>query len=166
MGYGEYMIKYSVKTGSPEETEAVGFELARKMCTEWLGNRFIALYGDLGVGKTAFVRGAARFLAPGAVVTSPTYSIVNEYNPTDEVGTEISSGASNKATLFHFDMYRITDEDSLDSIDFDSYFMRGAFIITEWSENIEFALPDNYVKVKIERVSENERLISVDEIKN
>ncbi len=134
-------------TASPEETEAVGFEvaeLARKV-------GFIALYGDLGAGKTAFVRGVAKRVAPGAAVSSPTYSIVNEYSPAGE----------KRPTLFHFDMYRITGEDSLCSIDFDAYFERGALMVTEWSENIGFALPECYVRVEIEKLGENERKITV-----
>ncbi len=134
-------------TASPEETEAVGYEtaeLAREV-------GFIALYGDLGAGKTAFVRGVAKRIAPGAPVSSPTYSIVNEYSPAGE----------RRPTLFHFDMYRITDEDSLYSIDFDAYFERGALMVTEWSENIGFALPERYIKAEIEKLGENERKITV-----
>ena len=134
-------------TASPAETEAVGAEVAE--LAENIG--FIALYGDLGAGKTAFVRGVAKKAAPGAMVSSPTYSIVNEYSPAGE----------KKPTLFHFDLYRITDEDSLYSIDFDSYFERGALMVTEWSENIGFALPERYIKAEIEKLGENERKITV-----
>jgi len=66
--------------------------------------------------------------------------------------------------LFHFDMYRIQSEDDLDSIDFDSYFLRGALIVCEWSESIEFALPDRYLRVDIEKTDENSRVISVREV--
>ena len=141
------MEKFSRITVTPEETERVGYEVA-ELARE-VG--FIALYGDLGAGKTAFVRGVAKNLAPGAAVSSPTYSIVNEYSPT----------GSKKPTLFHFDMYRITDEDSLYSIDFDAYFERGALMVTEWSENICFALPERYIKAEIEKLGENERKITV-----
>ncbi len=134
-------------TATPDETERVGYEVA-ELARE-VG--FIALYGDLGAGKTAFVRGVARRVAPGAAVSSPTYSIVNEYSPE---GTR-------RPTLFHFDMYRITDEDSLYSIDFDAYFERGALMVTEWSENIGFALPERYIKAEIEKLGENERRITV-----
>ena len=134
-------------TASPEETEAVGFEVA-ELARE-VG--FIALYGDLGAGKTAFVRGVAKRVAPGAAVSSPTYSIVNEYSPAGE----------RRPTLFHFDMYRICDEDSLYSIDFDAYFERGALMVTEWSENIGFALPESYVRVEIEKLGDNDRKITV-----
>lgn len=146
------MIDYIVKTTSPEETEDAGRELA-KLCA-WEKSGFIALYGEMGAGKTAFVRGIASFAAPGAVVTSPTYSIVNEYTP----------GGANRPTLFHFDMYRVSGWDDLDSIDFESYFLRGALIVTEWSENIEFALPERYVRADIEKIGDCARCITVKEI--
>lgn len=146
------MIDYKTETCSPEQTEDAGRELAR-ICTE---NKisFVAMYGDLGAGKTAFVRGIASRIADGACVTSPTYSIVNEYSPS----------GSDAPTLFHFDMYRITDSDDLDSIDFDSYFTRGALIVTEWSENIDFALPAHYLEVRMEKLDESKRSISVKEV--
>jgi tRNA threonylcarbamoyladenosine biosynthesis protein TsaE len=147
------MTEYNVKTYSADETEKAGYELARLVKSEGALN-FIAMYGDLGAGKTAFTRGVAEYVAPGAAVTSPTYSIVNEYTPE----------GGKRPTLFHFDMYRISDEDGLDSIDFDNYFTRGALIITEWSENIGFALPEHYVKVVIDKISDTERLISIKEI--
>ena len=134
-------------TATPEQTEEVGFEVA-ELARE-VG--FIALYGDLGAGKTAFVRGVAKKVAPGAAVSSPTYSIVNEYSPAGE----------RKPTLFHFDMYRITDEDSLYSIDFDAYFERGALMVTEWSENIEDALEDAIV-ITIHKTGETSRRIEIE----
>ena len=99
---------------------------------------------DLGAGKTAFTRGFASVIAPEAAVCSPTYAIVNEY--------------TGKSPLFHFDMYRIEDEDSLDSIGFYDYFGRGV-IITEWSENIPYALPEHYIKVTIEKRGDDARRI-------
>ena len=146
------MTDYIRITHSPEETETVGYELAELMKTGTVN--FIAMYGDLGAGKTAFVRGVAKSRALGAAVTSPTYSIVNEYAPMG--GT--------RPTLFHFDMYRVGDWDDLDSIDFESYFTRGALIVTEWSENIGFALPQNYIRVDIEKLDENSRRISISEV--
>ncbi|MBO7149023.1 MAG: tRNA (adenosine(37)-N6)-threonylcarbamoyltransferase complex ATPase subunit type 1 TsaE [Clostridia bacterium] len=145
-------MDYTITTHTVEETEEAGKELAL-LCLQ-KGERFVAMYGDLGAGKTAFVRGVASQLASGAPVTSPTYSIVNEYSP---------SGLS-KPTLFHFDMYRVSDWDDLDSIDFDLYFTRDALIITEWSENIEFALPSHHIRVDIEKIDENSRRISVKEV--
>ncbi|MBE6613056.1 MAG: tRNA (adenosine(37)-N6)-threonylcarbamoyltransferase complex ATPase subunit type 1 TsaE [Ruminococcaceae bacterium] len=134
-------------TACADETELVGAELARYV----MENReeFVALYGDLGAGKTAFTRGFASVIAPDAAVCSPTYTIVNEYE--------------GKIPLFHFDMYRIEDEDSLDSIGFYDYFGRG-IIITEWSENIPYALPDTYIKVTIEKLGDDARRIIAEKL--
>ena len=136
------MLIFDKITACADETELVGAELAKYVLDS--GERFVALYGDLGAGKTAFTRGFASVIVPDADVCSPTYTIVNEYE--------------GKTPLFHFDMYRIEDEDSLESIGFYDYFNRG-IIITEWSENIPFALPDTYVKVVITKLGDNERRI-------
>lgn len=146
------MTEYKRITRSSDETESLGREIARAASENNIS--FIAMYGGLGAGKTAFVRGMADFLAPGASVSSPTYSIVNEIYPVD----------SDKPVLFHFDMYRIETWDDLDSIDFDSYFLRGALIVCEWSENIEYALPEHYLRVDIEKINESSRSISVREV--
>ena len=102
---------------------------------------FVAMYGDLGVGKTAFVRGLARVLAPTATVKSPTYTVVNEY-------------MGNGCKLFHFDVYRIEDDDDLYSIGFYDYIKKG-ISVCEWSENIPYAIPEDAYKVSIERVPED-----------
>ena len=126
-------------TNSPEETEAFGAEVARYMTEDASAPRFIALYGDLGVGKTAFVRGLASVIAPNSIVRSPTFALVNEYR-------------ASKSSLFHFDMYRIEDEDELYSIGFYDYLDRGICVV-EWSENIPYALPERYLKVEISKTS-------------
>ena len=120
---------------SPAETEQVGRMLAEQMLTDPSLPPFVALYGDLGVGKTAFVRGVASVLCPGAAVRSPTFALVNEYR--------------GKLPIFHFDMYRITDEDDLYSIGYDDYLLRDGVILVEWSENIPYALPERYLRVVI-----------------
>ena len=125
-------------TATPEQTEQVGAKLAEKMATDGSLPPFVALYGDLGVGKTAFVRGFASIFCENTAVRSPTFSLVNEYR-------------GKQKTLFHFDMYRITDEDDLYSIGYDDYLMRDGIILTEWSENIPFALPESYIEVIIEK---------------
>ena len=137
-------------THSTDETEALGARIAELARRE--GIDFAALYGDLGTGKTALTRGIASVYAPGAYVRSPTFTIVNEY----------TAACRNETSLpvFHFDMYRVTDEDSLDSIGFYDYFARGGFIVTEWSENIPWALPEEYIEVKLERLSDDERRIT------
>jgi tRNA threonylcarbamoyladenosine biosynthesis protein TsaE len=119
---------------STEETEEIASRLARELKK----GDFVAMYGDLGVGKTAFVRGFASVVAPGAAVRSPTFSLVNEYR-------------ARPHSLFHFDMYRIESEDDLLSIGFDDYLMRDGFCLTEWSENILEFLPTDCVRVSIEK---------------
>ena len=126
-------------TNSPEEPEAFGAEVARYIPENKTAPAFIALYGDLGVGKTAFVRGLASVIAPNSIVRSPTFAIVNEYR-------------ANKSSLFHFDMYRIEDEDELYSIGFYDYLERGVCVV-EWSENIPYALPESYIKIEITKTT-------------
>ena len=142
-------------TASAEETEAVGARLARLINEErTVLPRFIAMYGDLGSGKTAFTRGFASVVSPGSEVRSPTFTIVNEYR-------------SGKTPVFHFDMYRISDEDELYSIGFYDYLSAG-FCLCEWSENIEYSLPDEYLKAEILRTgkADNQRSIKITLIKN
>lgn len=122
-------------TASPTETERVGAQLAQRLLEEPTLPRYIALYGDLGVGKTAFVRGVCQVLCPGAAVRSPTFALVNEYRGI--------------LPVFHFDMYRITGEEDLYSIGYDDYLLQGGVVLVEWSENIPFALPDTFLRVTI-----------------
>jgi tRNA threonylcarbamoyladenosine biosynthesis protein TsaE len=133
-------LPIKIKTASPEETERVGKDLASLMSSDAALPRFVALYGDLGVGKTAFVRGFTSLLSPSARVKSPTFALVNEYK-----GSSLS--------VFHFDMYRIADEDDLYSIGFYDYFDRNGICLVEWSENIEYALPESYIRVEIKKCS-------------
>ena len=146
------MLELHYTTASVKETEAVGKKLAELMRNDTLPP-FVALYGDLGVGKTAFVRGFASVIAPAALVRSPTFALVNEYR-----GKDIS--------LFHFDMYRIESEDDLYSIGYDDYLTRRGICLVEWSENIPFALPSAYIEVTIEKTSvdtPDERRITIKE---
>ncbi|MBQ9098861.1 MAG: tRNA (adenosine(37)-N6)-threonylcarbamoyltransferase complex ATPase subunit type 1 TsaE [Clostridia bacterium] len=140
-----------IHTTSAAETEAVGASLAMEMTKDASLPPFIALYGDLGVGKTAFVRGFASVFCEGIAVRSPTFALVNEYR-------------GKSKTLFHFDMYRITGEDDLYSIGYDDYLARDGICLVEWSENIPFALPDDYLKVTIEKddaTSPDSRIIHI-----
>ena len=125
-------------TNCAAQTEQCGAELAQLLLQDATLPRFVALFGDLGVGKTAFVRGFASVVTPGAAVRSPTFSLVNEYR-------------ARPLSLFHFDMYRIESEDDLLSIGFDDYLMRDGFCLTEWSENILAFLPKDCVRVSIEK---------------
>ena len=131
-----------ITTISPEQTEDAGRDLASLMLADPSLPRFIALYGDLGVGKTAFVRGFTSSIAPNARVKSPTFALVNEYK-------------GEKTSVFHFDMYRITDEDELYSIGFYDYLDRNGICLVEWSENIEYALPENYLHIEITKCSQD-----------
>ena len=142
-------------TASPEETEGVGAKVAQKLLDAPTLPRYIALYGDLGVGKTAFVRGVASVLCPGAAVRSPTFALVNEYR--------------GQVPVFHFDMYRITGEDDLYSIGYDDYLLRDGVILVEWSENIPFALPDAYLRVTIGKndpATPDSREILIEEVRS
>ena len=143
-------LPVTLTTLSPEETEAVGAALAGLLEGDRVCPTFIAMYGDLGVGKTAFVRGMASVMAPGRGVRSPTFSLVNEYR------------VPGKKPLFHFDMYRIESEDDLYSIGFEDYPDAG-YCVAEWCEKIPFALPEVYVEVRIEKCPPNvdKRLITI-----
>lgn len=121
---------------STEQTEKIGALLAQALLADASLPRFVALYGDLGVGKTAFTRGFTHFAVPTAKVKSPTFALVNEY-------------IGEKVKICHFDMYRIESEDDLYSIGFYDYLNGRNLCITEWSEKIEESLPDSYVRVEI-----------------
>ena len=137
------------KTNSAEETEAIGARLAAALDTSGVKAAFIALRGEMGVGKTAFTRGFASHFGISAV-KSPTYTVVNEYR-----------GAS---PIYHFDMYRIESEDDLYSIGYDDYIERDGYSIVEWSENIEDMIPSDALTVTILRCvgGESEREICID----
>ena len=126
-------------TSSPEETEEVGKEMALFLSKKAPHGALIAMEGEMGVGKTAFVRGFASALGiKGA--KSPTYTIVNEYRGTHSV--------------FHFDMYRIEDEDDLYAIGFEDYLARDGYLFIEWSENVKDALPSPRLTLTIERTDD------------
>ena len=145
---------------SPEETEEFGRSMADLLLQDATLPPFIALYGDLGVGKTAFVRGLSSRLSPESLVRSPTFSLVNEYPVRNPVSRRRFT------SLYHFDMYRISSEDDLDSIGFWDYPMRKGLILTEWSENVPFALPEDYLRVTISKCEENEsyRVITAERV--
>lgn len=121
-------------SNSPEETEALGARLAAALET----GAVVAFTGDLGAGKTAFVRGMARGLGIPHRVTSPTFTIVNEYE-------------DGRLPLFHFDMYRLGSADELFDIGWEDYLARNGVCAVEWSENIEEALDPGTIRVDIRR---------------
>ncbi|MBQ1586590.1 MAG: tRNA (adenosine(37)-N6)-threonylcarbamoyltransferase complex ATPase subunit type 1 TsaE [Ruminococcus sp.] len=131
-------------TNSAEETEQLGERIASKL----KGMEVIALFGGLGMGKTAFTRGLARGLGADDVVSSPTFALVNEY--------------SGRVPVYHFDMYRVTSWDDLYSTGFFDYLDTGVLVI-EWSENIEGALPENALRITISRgESDNQRIFDIE----
>ena len=130
-------------TNSPAQTEAVGAALAA--CLK--PGTVIAYRGDLGAGKTAFTRGLARGLGVTERVTSPTYTIVNEY-------------LGGRMPLFHFDMYRLGSEDELFDIGWEDYLERGGVCAVEWSENVADAMEDA-ITVCIQKLGEDSRKITI-----
>ena len=127
-------------TDSAEETEALGERLAAKL----RGDEVIALFGGLGMGKTAFTRGLARGLGVVDGVSSPTFALVNEYR--------------GRFPVYHFDMYRVQSWDDLYSTGFFDFLGNGVLVI-EWSENIEGALPENALRVTIRRCGNDQQRI-------
>lgn len=123
-------------TNTPEETEEVGALLARELLQRAPQGALIAMEGEMGVGKTALVRGFCRELGIRGA-KSPTYTIVNEYQ--------------GSIPVFHFDMYRIEDEEDLYAIGFEDYLSREGYLLLEWSENVKGVLPCPHITLRIER---------------
>ena len=134
-------------THSPAETEALGAALANILPP----GTVLAYEGDLGAGKTAFTRGLAAGLGCTDMVTSPTYTIVNEY-------------LSGRLPLFHFDMYRLASSDDLWDIGWEDYLDRGGICAVEWSEQVADAMPSDTVYVTITRMPDLEtgRVITIE----
>ncbi len=130
----------TIITNSAQETEQLGERLAKQLT----GAETIALFGGLGMGKTAFTRGLCRGLGTGEVVSSPTFALVNEY--------------TGRCPVYHFDMYRVTTWDDLYSTGFFDYQGSGVLVI-EWSENIEGALPEDAIRVTIARGEHDEQRV-------
>lgn len=131
-------------THSPAETEAVGEALAKTLRP----GTVLAFRGDLGAGKTAFTRGLGRGLGCTERVTSPTYTIVNEYT-------------SGRLPLFHFDMYRLRSSEDLFDIGWEDYLERGGVCAVEWSENVADAL-DGAIRITIEKTGDDSRKITIE----
>lgn len=138
-------------THSPQET----IQLATKLAEGLKGGEIIAYRGDLGAGKTTMTRGFAIGLGLGDEVSSPTFALVNEY-----------TGGSKGIDLYHFDMYRISGEQDLETTGFYDYQNDSSVLIVEWSENIDFAFDQNTIYITLERVDENTRKITVEGIEN
>ena len=133
---------------STEETENIAFEIAKKL----VGGEVITLDGDLGAGKTAFTRGLAKGLGITDSVSSPTFTIVNEYR-------------NGNVPLLHFDVYRLDSSDEMYDIGWEDYLSQGAVIVIEWATNIADILDDNHIAIDIKKdlnVSEDYRKITVE----
>ena len=130
---------------SEHDTERIGESFAKDLP----GGTVVAMYGDLGAGKTAFVRGMARGMGLDCRVSSPTFTIVNEYLGARE--------------LIHFDMYRLSDADELFDIGWEDYLNRGAVCAVEWSEKVEDAFFGDETVVRIEKLDDTKRKISIEE---
>ena len=129
---------FSIITKSPEETINFGKDLAKK-----LTNRdIIALYGELGTGKTQIVKGICLGLGITEIVNSPTFIIVNEYT------------APSQLNIFHFDLYRMRSEDEVINIGFDDYLKNRGIMLIEWPEHIERLLPEEAIKIHIAHTNE------------
>lgn len=131
-------------TNSAEETERLGQRLGETL----RGGEVVAYLGEPGAGKTAFTRGLARGLGISMRVTSPTYTIVNEYT-------------GGRLPLFHFDMYRLGSEEELFDIGWEDYLARGGVCAVEWSENVSGAMEDA-ITVRIEKTSDEGRKITIE----
>ena len=131
-------------TNSPAETEKVGAALGKVLTA----GSILAYRGDLGAGKTAFTRGLARGLGYDEPVTSPTYTIVNEY-------------LGGRLPLFHFDMYRLGSSDDLWDIGWEDYLERGGVCAVEWSENVDDAM-ENAIYVTIYKTGDESRRIVIE----
>ena len=132
-------------SSSVADTEKLAARLAEKL----RGGEVIAFTGSMGMGKTAFTRGLVLALGGGDVVSSPTFALVNEYET--------------RLTVQHFDMYRVSGWDDLYSTGFFDYLDTDNVLVIEWSENIDGALPDNPIRIDIQKgEAETERIITID----
>ena len=131
-------------SNSEAETEEIGARFAKNLP----GGTVVAMYGDLGAGKTAFVRGMARGMGLTCRVSSPTFTIVNEYLGQRE--------------LIHFDMYRLSGADELFEIGWEDYLNRGAVCAVEWSEKVEDAFFGDEVRVTIDKLDDSRRKITIE----
>lgn len=133
----------SIVSNSVSETELIAYKIAKYLKP----NSIIAFKGGLGVGKTSFVRGLAKGLEISETISSPTYSLINQYN--------------GKINLYHFDMYRILSLDDLYSTGFFDYLDTNSIIAIEWSENISSFLPSNTIYIEIEYTNQDTRILKI-----
>lgn len=132
-------------TSSPRETEELGYKLG----TLLKPGAFIALFGDLGGGKTCFTRGIVAAASPGSshLVASPTFAIMNEYPGT--------------VPVYHFDFYRLGSAHEIEELGFDDYFQGDGICIAEWSERVVDLLPEGTVRITFEYIGDDRRKITM-----
>ncbi len=135
-------MKQTYLTCSADQTEAVAEQLATELIAAGRRHAYVAMYGEMGVGKTAFARGFGRALGCQGV-KSPTYTVVTEHR-------------GDPVPLFHFDLYRLRDADDLVSIGYDDYLLREGYILTEWSERIPEEIPADAITVTITRTDSSD----------
>lgn len=138
-------MKKEFISDSPESTASIAESFSKTL----KGGEILSFYGDLGLGKTCFIKGLAKGLGYTGNVTSPTFDIVNEYR-------------GGRLDLFHFDMYRISGWDDLFTTGYFEYADEGGVIATEWSENIENAIPDDSIRITLERINDTTRKITIE----
>ena len=131
------------KTKNAEETEQLGLKIGKLL----RGGELIAMTGDLGAGKTTLSKALARGLEIDDYITSPTFTIVNEY--------------SGRVKLFHFDVYRIADIEEMYDLGYEEYFYSDGVCIVEWSNLISEILPENRINLDITYLDENKREITI-----
>ena len=143
-------MEYKITTYSEEET----IELAQNIESEKFPNMVICLYGDLGSGKTKFTEGILTYFNLQDEISSPTFTIVNEYTSSD-------------INIYHFDVYRLSSSDEFYAIGGEEYFSKGICII-EWGEIIEDTLPEKYIKITFDKDTEdiNKRILTIETIEN
>lgn len=139
-----YIISHNMKyiTNSPEETVSVGRAFAEKLNK----GSVVLLSGEMGAGKTVFVKGMALGLGVKALITSPTYAYMNDYD----------------GVLYHYDCYRLSSGEDAEALGLTDYFYAGGVCVIEWSENIADVLPEKTVKVSIVKLSEQQRSIEIE----
>lgn len=134
---GKRQEKMTIETNSPEET----FALARRLGERAEPGQIYTLNGDLGAGKTVFAQGMAAGLGISELVTSPTFTIVQEYT-------------GGRLPLYHFDVYRIEEPEEMEEVGFDDYLFGGGVCLIEWAENVRELLPEDVISVTITKVPE------------
>lgn len=137
------MIRY--QSDSPAQTQAFAEKIGRSLT---LGT-CIAFFGGLGAGKTTFTHGLARGLGLPDIVSSPTFALVNEYH------------ADGCISIYHFDMYRVTSPDALETTGFWDYPLEDAVFVIEWAENIAECLPEKRIEIRMEGMGDAPRQITV-----